>query len=285
MSNPINRYHLSFAVSLPPVVRKLLIVHLCAYAFQALTGHAWDQLFGLSPSTIVSKGAIWQLVTYLFQHANPMHLLWNMLIMWMFGSELELLWGGRRFLRYYLLCGIGAGLFTVILGPHTSQITIGASGANFGLLMAFGLLFPNRTIIFMLIFPMKAKFFVIILGVLQLLLLFQDSGGGIAYGAHLGGLITGLVYFLALQKNLRGIKEMQRRSPFTRKPKLTLVRPPSESSRSHNSHSVGASDSHQATVDKILDKISALGLDSLSEKERQILEQASESLDNGRDNH
>ena len=260
------------------MIKKLLIINAVAYLFQIVTGHRWDQFFGLMPAMVVSKGALWQLVTYAFQHGSPMHLLWNMLIMWMFGSDLELHWGSRRFLFYYLLCGIGAGVATVLLTPHAVTVTVGASGAIFGLLAAFGLLFPDRPVAFMLVFPMKAKYFVVLLGVLQLLLFSQDAGGGIAYGTHIGGLVTGVIYLLiAFRGSITTGRKLFRVSRM-RRPRLTIVPPKNEDETEDQMSSDQRSDVEQAEIDRILDKISALGIDSLTDREKSILRKASKTM-------
>ena len=260
------------------MIKKLLIVHAGAYFFQIVTGHRWDQFFGLMPIMVVSKGALWQLVTYVFQHGNPMHLLWNMLIMWMFGSDLELHWGSRRFLFYYLLCGVGAGVVTVLLTPTTATVTVGASGAVFGLLAAFGLLFPDRPVAFMLIFPMKAKYFVMLLGLLQLLLFSQDAGGGIAYGTHIGGLVTGVLYVLVQLRRSTTTGRKWFRISHARRPRLTIVPTKKEDETVHQEPSGERSDVEQAEIDRILDKISALGIDALTEHEKKILQKASKTM-------
>jgi membrane associated rhomboid family serine protease len=278
LTDPIRRYHLSLAFTVPPIIKKLLIVHAGAYLFQIITGHRWDQFFGLVPTMVVSSGAVWQLVTYVFQHGNPVHLLWNMLILWMFGSDLELHWGPKRFLLFYLVCGIGAGVATVLLTPSTSTVTVGASGANFGLLAAFGLLFPDRPVAFMLIFPMKAKYFVVLLGLLQLLFFSQDAGGGIAYGTHIGGLVTGVIYVLIALRppGIQGRKWF--RIARRRRPDLTIVSTKQKEQATRQDSSGGTDDVEQEEIDRILDKISALGIDSLSEREKRILERASKTM-------
>jgi membrane associated rhomboid family serine protease len=260
------------------MIKKLLIIHAGAYLFQIVTGHRWDQFFGLMPTMVVSRGALWQLVTYVFQHGSPMHLLWNMLIMWMFGSDLELHWGSKRFLFYYLLCGIGAGVVTVLLTPTTTTITVGASGAIFGLLAAFGLLFPDRPVAFMLIFPMKAKYFVVLLGLLQLLLFSQDTGGGIAYGTHIGGLVTGVLYLFIVSRGSVSTGKKWFRISQTRRPRLTIVPTKKEDDTSVQEPPGERSDVEQAEIDRILDKISALGIDSLTEREKKILRKASKTM-------
>ena len=159
------------------------------------------RLFGLRPSDVVLEGRVWQLLTYMFLHGNLGHILFNMLALWMFGTELERLWGTRAFVRYYLIVGIGAGISTILISslfPFAARTfystTIGASGAIYGLLLAFGLLFPNRPILMYFVFPIPAKYFVMILGAIALFMSLNDSGGAVAHLTHLGGLVVG--YFM-----------------------------------------------------------------------------------------
>ena len=149
----------------------------------------------------VIRGAIWQPFTYLFLHGGIWHILMNMLMLWMFGSDLERDWGRRRFLNYYFVCGVGAGICVVaadLLKGSPYLPTIGASGAIFGVLLAFGLLCPNRTVLFMFIFPIPACVFVAILGGWNLLdaIAASRSGmsSGVSYVAHLSGLAIGYIY-------------------------------------------------------------------------------------------
>jgi membrane associated rhomboid family serine protease len=121
-----------------------------------------------------------------------------MFALWMFGSDLERLWGGRKFLSYYFLTGIGAGIFDVLLSTvfpgSTGAATVGASGAIYGLLLAYGMLFPDRPIYLYLIIPIKAKWFVVIMGVIELVSSFGTPGSGISHVAHLGGMLFGFLY-------------------------------------------------------------------------------------------
>jgi membrane associated rhomboid family serine protease len=141
---------------------------------------------------------VWQLFTYMFLHGGIGHLLFNMLSLWMFGITLEQTWGTRNFLKYYFLCGVGAGicdtLVNVILGNHTS--TIGASGAIYGLLLAFGVLFPDVKVLMNFLFPIKAKYLVMIYGAVALISAL-GSNSGVSNIAHLGGMLFGWVYLKA----------------------------------------------------------------------------------------
>ena len=146
----------------------------------------------------VMHGAIWQLFTYLFLHSlsSFTHILFNMLSLWMFGTPIEQTWGTKRFLQYYFVCGVGAGVCVVVanmLFGNPYQSTIGASGAIYGLLLAFGMLFPDQTVMFSFLFPIKAKYMVIIFGAIAFLSSFQ-GGGTVSNLAHLGGMIFGFIY-------------------------------------------------------------------------------------------
>ncbi|MDP2996842.1 MAG: rhomboid family intramembrane serine protease [Bryobacterales bacterium] len=158
------------------------------------------QPFKLVPGDVVHGFALWQLATYLFLH-DPFgfsHILFNMLTLWMFGADLEREWGTRQFLRFYFLCGIGAGVCVVAanaaLGGDMQRATIGASGAIYGLLMAFGVLFPDRIVLFSFLFPMKAKYFVTILGAIAFLSSMGSGNSNVSNVAHLGGMIFGYIY-------------------------------------------------------------------------------------------
>ncbi len=138
----------------------------------------------------------WQLVTYGFLHGSMTHLFFNMLALYMFGSQLEMSWGKQRFALYYITCLVGAGLTQLVvnLGDPAGGVTIGASGAVFGLLLAYGLRYPNNTIMLLIPpIPIKAKYFVWIYGALELYLGVSGRAPGIAHFAHLGGLLFGFI--------------------------------------------------------------------------------------------
>src|SRR4026209_2581396 len=143
-------YRTTSSIGYPPWPRgvKTLVIA-CAITFfvQIIAGTAFTFRFGLTPSDVTQNGYIWQLVTYIFLHDthNILHILFNMLGLWMFGSELEQLWGTRQFVKFFFICGIGAGILIALLSPGNS-LTIGASGAVYGVLLAFGVLFPDRII-------------------------------------------------------------------------------------------------------------------------------------------
>jgi membrane associated rhomboid family serine protease len=159
--------------------------------------------FGLVPLGVIPGLRIWQPVTYLFLHGGLMHLLVNMLMLWMFGRELELVWGKKRFLNYFFICGVGAGIITVVVKfvpllwhhPPSDVPTIGASGAIFGILIANGILFPDRQIwLFPLPIMIPMRPFVAVMAAIEFFSTFGATGDNVAHVCHLGGLLIGWVY-------------------------------------------------------------------------------------------
>jgi membrane associated rhomboid family serine protease len=153
--------------------------------------------FGIVPLA-VAHGWVWQPLTYLFLHAptHPMHILLNMLMLWMIGGELERYWGAKRYVTYYLVCGVGAGLFVTALGlARAPEIpTIGASGAIYGLFLAYGMLFSERIIYFMMVFPIRARTMSWILFAIAFLSNWTQGADGVSHIAHLGGMVIGWLY-------------------------------------------------------------------------------------------
>jgi membrane associated rhomboid family serine protease len=183
----------------------MFVAHWLAPAKPAAGTDVLTYYLGLRPQDVVNSFFVWQPVTYLFLHSGPFHILLNMLALWMFGVELERLWGTRFFLKYYFVTGVGAAATTVILAfvPLPGDInavlryvpTVGASGAIYGLLLAYALYFPNRPLyMFPIPIPIAAKYFVMILGAMALLSSLSANQGGIANIAHLGGLVFGYAY-------------------------------------------------------------------------------------------
>ena len=181
-------------------VKWIIILNVAIFVISMFLSSSFAFYFGLIPEQVLERGWLWQLVTYMFLHAGPMHILFNMLGVWMFGVELERRWGTTFFVKYYAVAGIGGGLTFILVSllpfaataPAYQTITIGASGALFGLLLAYAIYWPERPIL-LLIFFVPAKIFVMIYGALALLNTFQPSRG-IADAAHLGGMIFGYLY-------------------------------------------------------------------------------------------
>ncbi|HLX13248.1 MAG TPA: rhomboid family intramembrane serine protease, partial [Bacteroidota bacterium] len=244
---------------------------------------AWiDRVFALRP---IGYGfAPWQLVTYMFLHAGLMHLLFNMFALWMFGMELENEWGAKKFLTYYFLCGIGGGVSHLLLAPFFGAAgpTVGASGAIYGVLLAFGMMYPDRPIFVYFLLPIRARYFVILYIALELYNGVTGTPDGVAHFAHLGGAAVGLVYLLIDRRLLPGKK-------FFEYTKSRFVQP-----EHVNQYSAGGKNEisdakfyelhndedrvNQQRVDEILDKISQNGYQSLSDEEKRILFDASKKL-------
>ena len=212
---------------LPPVVKNLLIINVLLYLATFtmnrfhidLTDYLGVHFF------LASDFKPYQLITYMFMHGNFEHLFFNMFALWMFGNTLENIWGSKRFLLFYMVCGIGAGLcqevvqyiqYATTLAQYDSvnlgggQVismasylnlmnTVGASGAIYGLLLAFGMMFPNSMIYLYFFVPIKAKWFVIGYAVIELVSGFI-GGGNVAHFAHLGGMLFGLILILVWKK-------------------------------------------------------------------------------------
>jgi len=190
------RYRFSFGYGLTPVIKNLMIIMGMVFLLQMFVNSWFDVFFGLVPFLVWKKYFLWQLFTYIFLHGGFSHILFNLLALWMFGGELENYWGSKKFFQYFLFCGIGAGICTVLFTPEIYQHipVIGASGAIYGILLAFAWLFPNRPIFVYFLFPIPAKYFVIIFGLIEFFASMEGPGGGVAHLTHLGGLLLGLLY-------------------------------------------------------------------------------------------
>jgi membrane associated rhomboid family serine protease len=186
----------------PPGVKWLLISNVAVFLFGFLLGMLRLDgplaLLALIPSEVLGRLYLWQLATYMFLHGGVSHILWNMLALWMFGADLERLWGTRRFLNFYFFCGIGAGVCVVVFNyvlpwGNPGSATLGASGAIFGILLANAVLFPDRTILWGFLIPIQMKWFVLIIGVITFISSFQVNTG-VSEFAHLGGLLFGYIF-------------------------------------------------------------------------------------------
>ena len=169
----------------------IILANICLFLIQILLPRTMIYHFALVPSLIRSKLYIWQFVSYMFLHGSFLHLFFNMFVLFIFGQDLIRLWGSKKFLSYYFFTGIGAGICSFLM---TNIPTIGASGAMYGLLLAYGILFPNKILLIYLIIPMKAKYLVILFGIIELIASITSRADGIAHIAHLGGMLFGAFY-------------------------------------------------------------------------------------------
>jgi len=300
---------------LPPVVKNLLIIngimYLATVVFQT-RGIDLVGFLGLHYFT-AQDFQIWQPITYMFMHGNFGHLFFNMFALWIFGAALENTWGQKRFLTYYMVCGVGAGLIQMLviglkiyslsqnLPPDAIQmvienggtilnegknyigdvgalnlamnsVTVGASGSVFGLLLAFGMLFPNSLIYVYFLLPIKAKWFVIIYGALELFYGVAGTNDGIAHFAHLGGMLFG--FFLILHWN-KGNRLFKFKIPSFKK--KNTHRYTISSNYQYNPQYFTDEEynyqkkQNEERINKILDKISKNGYDSLTKEEKDFL--------------
>lgn len=309
--------------NIPTVTKNLLIINVLAYLVGMVFGiHSggFNDLFGLHFFLAPDFG-LYQLVTYMFMHASLSHLFFNMFALWMFGCIVERTWGARKFLFYYMACGIGAGLLQEmaqfvqfymlaaenIHGFSVSQImtvakasavginlwtTVGASGAIYGILLAFGMLYPEeRMFIFPLPVPIKAKFFVVGYAAIELFMAFSTSGDGVAHLAHLGGMLFGFLLIRYWHRHPgRGYNRVGGRQFFDSMrsswEQRTHRKADTTNSFGHTStRSNGERNpdwdynarrrASQEEIDRILDKIRRNGYDSLTRDEKQTLFDAS----------
>ena len=286
-------------MGMTPAVKGLLIANVVVFVLQSLlgTGQAggYDLLVRIgafTPHSAINQFQIWRFFTYMFLHGGIGHIAFNMFGLWMFGSQIEALWGRRSFLTYYFICGLGGsvlyGLFNLAgIGSYTPML--GASAAVFGILLAYGMTFPNNVILIMMIFPMKAKYAVMLFGLIELFSIPGNSG--IAHLAHLGGMLAGFLFLYFTMPAIRpaGMSRFMRR--FKGKPKIRIVPPNGRPGGNGSGEGPGAytgsqpgytwdpksgyeKSPEQERIDKVLDKISRDGLQSLTEEEQAILRRA-----------
>jgi membrane associated rhomboid family serine protease len=250
-------------MAMPPAVKWLLIANGGMFVLQQLFPPI-TPLLGMVPWKIVHEVALYQFVTYLFLHGGFFHLFFNMLMLWMFGRELEESWGSRFFLKFFLLTGIGAGVTSFLVGPSSTAVTIGASGAIMALLVAFALHAPDRVVYVWFLFPIKIKYLVMILIAVELFAVQSQVTDGVAHFAHLGGALIGYLY---LKADWRWARIGRRFSDFKYERRVKKLRKKQAATRQVMDE-----------VDRVLDRINEVGYEGLSREEKKVLEEASELL-------
>jgi membrane associated rhomboid family serine protease len=202
-----NPYGVSYGFGpggISPAVKWLIVTNVVVFLAVNLFPRLTIPL-GMTPAAIFGELWVWQPLSYMFVHRELFHLLFNMLALWMFGTDVERRWGSPEFLKYYVICGVGAAATTVIAcflpfdfaSRSYYVMTIGASGAIYGVLLAWAVLFPDRPILMFMLFPVPARVFALIMGAIALWSSVTASGGGVAHVAHLGGLIVGYLYLVS----------------------------------------------------------------------------------------
>jgi len=255
--------HSPFSLSgLPPGVKILLGVNIGVFILQQFLPQFMNSTLGLVPVKVWSRLHVWQPFTYMFLHGSFLHLLFNMFFgLWMFGKEIENSWGTKEFLKFYFICGVGAGLFNTMFEPMSTIPIVGASGAIYGILVAFAMIFPDTVIYVWMILPMKAKHFVILIGVLEFISSVQGAPTMIARLAHLGGMVTGYFYIKSYEFQSFINKVIGKIHDIFIVRKLRVIRPDDPPTK----------DELVKEVDRILEKVLIHGVDSLSQKERDIM--------------
>ena len=236
------------------IIRTLISINAALFLIRYLMVGQFDMLnLGLS-----SNPKLWQPITYMFVHGDFFHIFMNMFVLWMFGTEMESIWGGKKFLQYYLTTGVGSGLVWLFFNYSSNySVLIGASGAIYGILLAYGLMFPNRKVLIYFLFPIKVKYFVAILAIVSFVSTIDTSGSNISHLTHLSGMVIGFFYLKLPSFKYRSsilinnkIIESKQRKVEKRKANTVLL---------------------QKKVDRLLDKVSDEGFDSLSEDEKDQL--------------
>ena len=253
-------------ISIPSGVKFLLIVNIVVFVLVELSGQQslLFRTFGLVPSLVWSKFKIWQLFTYLFIHGGIFHIFFNMFVLWMFGKDLESQWGKMEFLLFYFVCGIGAGLITVLFSVNSIVPIVGASGAIYGLLLAYGFTYPNQMVYLYGLVPIKVKYMVLGLGAIAFFASLSASQSNVSHITHLSGMVIGLI-FIYFNINWKVIKLW-----YIRMRLKGLSQQPAKQDNEEAKM--------KKQVDKILDKLNDSGWDSLTEQEENYLTQASKRL-------
>ncbi len=254
-----------------PGVKNLVLANVAVFLVSAVVGSEFIRLFGLVPRQVLQERWVWQPVTYMFVHGGFMHLLFNVFMLWMFGMAIEAQWGTREFLKYYFICGLSVALVKIAVWPHSGVPLVGASGALFGLLVAFAMLYPDSVVYLYFFLPVKAAHMAILCGLIEFFSMLGQGGGRIDHFAHLTGLGVGYVYIrwwwvfkLRLGSLLSDLVPAPAAKPRRQaRPKAPPAQPAAAS---------------MEDVDRILDKILAKGLDSLTDEEREIMRRYSDRM-------
>ncbi len=270
--------NIRFGGPITPAVKQLMIlngaVFLIQQIFNLFSRNMLEAIFGLSHAGLVQNFMLWQPFTYMFLHGGWFHIFFNLLTLWMFGGELEQIWGKGRFLRYYVISGIGAGLFIALMNYYVamqygaSSVTIGASGAIYAILLAYGLTWPDREVLLYFLFPIKIKYLLIAFGLVEFfgtLSTAAGAGGNISHIGHVGGIITGFVLYRSYMKN-RSKTKVAKISLFKRLTKNFRLK--------KKKKQIDTRIEAKRIIDEILGKIAKSGMSSLTPEEKKKLEWA-----------
>ncbi len=276
-----------FGGPLTPGVKKILIINASVFLVQQISGIIANQgfpetVFGLSHEGFINGFMLWQPVTYMFLHGGWMHIIFNLLGLWMFAGEVELFLGEKTFIRFYILSGLGAGLFIALMNYYVylsyglSGVTIGASGALYAVLIAYAILWPEREVFLYFLFPIKIKYLLLAYGIFEFFSTISTAAGkagNISHIGHLGGLVAGFIlmkfYMNSPVKEKTGISFME-----SLKKKYRLKKKRREIEERIEAKSI---------IDNLLMKIAREGMSSLTADEKKKLEWARNHYSAGND--
>lgn len=255
---------------LSSVIKWLIISNVLVYLLQQ--GFYLVDVFGLTPQVFYTEfpNRLFQPLSYMFLHGGFFHILINMLFLWMFGSEIEGMWGPRRFLRFYILSGLGGALFSLVFNYESLSPIIGASGAVFGVMIAYWRYFPDRRLYLYFVIPVKVRYAIPGMLFVPMLVTMSSTDGNIAHLAHLGGAVIG---FILTRSMAQGATSSRRGSlsDWLSRRKHEKLTAKFESNRQQ-------AQDVMKRVDSILDRINEVGLENISDEDRKFLEEASERL-------
>jgi len=265
-----NPGQLSYKPSLfTDAIKVLISVNFTVFILQSISSSEiiFFSNFGLVPKLVWSQLKIWQPFTYMFFHGDIWHVLINMFVLWMFGSELERVWGKKNFLRFYFITGVGSGLGTMLFGLQSTIPIVGASGAIYGVLLAYGVMFPNRTVYLYGIIPIKSIWFVIGIGVVAFFSSFNNVTN-ISHLTHLFGMIIGYLYL--------------KRPVHFRSLWFSVFKKVLEYRIQNQEEKISRSVEIERDLNSILDKINREGFKSLTQEEEERLYKNSKNLSKGK---
>lgn len=266
-----------FGGPMTPGVKWLMILNGGIFLIQQIAGlvapNMLEAVFGVSHDGFIGSFMIWQPFTYMFLHGGWMHIFFNLLALWMFAGELELVWGRTKFIRYYMLSGLGAGLFIAFMNYiaflkyGSSAVTIGASGAIYAILLAYAVLWPNREVLLYFLIPVKIKYLVIAFGLMEFFGTLSSSsgtGGNISHIGHLGGIISGFILI-----------KLMRRPAVSGQNKISFFENLNKKNRLNAKKKVIDNRIEaKRIIDELLGKIARSGMSSLTPDEKKKLEWA-----------
>lgn len=272
--------NIRFGGPITPTVKKLMLANVIIFLLQNIIGlispNTVEVLFGLSYTGFIQEFKLWQIFTYMFLHGGWLHIIFNLLALWMFAGEIEQLWGSRRFIKFYCYSGIGAGVFISMMNLiiynkyHIAPVTIGASGVLYALLLAYGMTWPNREVLLYFILPVKIKYLVIGFGIIEFfgtLSSASGTGGNVSHIGHLGGLISGFIFIFFQRKSEKGSARIKKKESFLGK-KIKSARLKKKKMEIDNRIKA------KKIIDSLLEKIARNGMISLTAEEKKDLEWA-----------